>query len=470
MYTRASKKRAYTRGMIDAFPGVPEELFDSWLHDLAGENGFLPRLTPVDALPEPWLEYLNTALELPSRYHVPGADVRPWLHSVFALPMPNADALLEVLSESEADLLETVVGVLSHAFRWASAPPLPERYLETAVSLPAGLADVWAAFGRARGHPRVANMFSMVLANWRLTGVPGGKKYRAEQLSSGAFEIAIPWLQHEKLSALTTFLATSIETEARGARAVKSAVQLIGAVRLEDTSLVTELLGQLGRELERMSEPFMFNVRKANFSSDDFLTLIQPTTVWGLDEGEGVLEGASGPQIGALQIADSVLGIDRSSPMGQAVLHSRKYLPARHRRFIEMFELHCPAVSAFVLAQNNPALTEPFNACLDVMMGWRRMHQKRGAMNLKSQTPNTDLAYTSSGGVIALEDERIARFEASMEDRMDETRVARAPVFSESDLIVPNPQPVDRSGLPERRGRPVPSGAQPSTGPDGQEH
>jgi hypothetical protein len=52
------------------------------------------------------------------------------------------------------------------------------------------------------------------------------------------------------------------------------------------------------------------------------------------------------------------------------------------------------------------------------------MHQKRGAMNLKSQTPNTDLAYASSGGVIALEDERTARFEASMQDRMDETRAA----------------------------------------------
>jgi Indoleamine 2,3-dioxygenase len=225
----------------------------------------------------------------------------------------------------------------------------------------------------------------------------------------------------------------------------------------------------LGRELERMSEPFMFNVRKANFSSDDFLTLIQPTTIWGLDEGEGVLEGASGPQIGALQIADSILGIDRSSAMGQAVLHSRKYLPARHRRFIEIFESYCPAVSAFVLAQNNPSLTEPFNACLDVMMGWRRMHQKRGAMNLKPQTTESNPSYVSSGGVIALKDERIARFEASMQDRMDETRAARAPASSQAEFVVPNPQPVDRTGLPERRGRPVPSGSQPITGPKGQE-
>jgi Indoleamine 2,3-dioxygenase len=466
--------------MTAFFPGVPVDLLHSWRDDLAGENGFLPRLTPADSLPDCWALYLQAGLELPGRYHVTdpsvagtsvAADVRPWLHSLFASPVPNAAALIDSLSEPEADLLETVVGVLSHAFRWASAPPLPERYLETAVTLPAGLADVWAAFGRSGGHPRVANMFSMVLANWSLHGVPGGRKYQAEQLIAGAYKIAIPWLQGEKRSALTTFLATSIETEARGARAVKSAVQLVGAVQLQDVALVAELLGQLGRELERMSEPFMFNVRKANFSSDDFLTLIQPTTVWGLDEGDGVLEGASGPQIGALQIADSVLGIDRSSPMGQAVLHSRKYLPARHRRFIEVFELHCPVVSAFVLAQNDPALSEPFNACLDVMMGWRRMHQKRGAMNLKSQTPSTDLAYASSGGVIALEDERVARFEASMQDRMDETRAARVDVpISEPEFIAPNPQPLDRTGLPERRGQPVPSGPLgPVRGSEGQD-
>ena len=110
-------------------------------------------------MPDCWALYLQAGLELPGRYHLPGADVRPWLRSVFASPLPNADALIESLSQPEADLLETVVGVLAHAFRWASAPPLPERYTETAVTLPAGLADVWAAFGRSGGHPRVANMF-----------------------------------------------------------------------------------------------------------------------------------------------------------------------------------------------------------------------------------------------------------------------------------------------------------------------
>jgi hypothetical protein len=454
--------------MIEVFPGVPEQLLHSWLNDLGGETGFLPRQTPADSLPARWLLYLNAALELPQRYHFAGADVRPWLGSVFADPVLDADVALNSLSEPEADKLETVVGVLSHAFRWGSAPPLPERYTETVVTLPAGLADVWAAFGRARGHPRVANMFSMVLANWRLH-VPSNGEYRVEQLLAGAYSIAVPWLQPEKLAALTTFLATSIETEARGARAVKTAVQLIGAVRLEDRVSLAALLGQLGRELERMSEPFMFNVRKAHFSSDDFLTLIQPTTIWGLDEGEGVLEGASGPQIGALQIADSVLGIDRSSPMGQAVLHSRKYLPARHRRFIEVFEVYCPSVSAFVLAQNDPVLSEPFNACLDVMMGWRRMHQKRGAMNLKPQAAETKLSYASSGGVIALEDERIKRFEAAMQDRMNETHAARVETGLANDFALSQPQPSNRTGLPERRAQPVrpePSPDPDLTGPD----
>jgi Indoleamine 2,3-dioxygenase len=447
---------------MSAFPGVPEELIHSWSDDLGGETGFLPRRTPADTLPARWLPYLNAGLELPERYHVVGADVRPWLTALFAHPVPDADAALKSLSEPEADKLETVVGVLSHAFRWASAPPLPERYSETAVRLPAGLADVWAAFGRSRGHPRVGNMFSIVLANWRLHDVPGHARYSPDELRSGEYSIAVPWLRHEKLSALTTFLATSIETEARGALAVQTAVKLIGAVKLEDPQMTSSLLTQLHVELERTSEPFMFNVRKANFSSDDFLTLIQPTTIWGLDEGEGVLEGVSGPQIGALQVADSVLGIERSSPMGQAALHTRMYLPARQKRFLEVFELHSACVSAFVVWKNEPALTEPFNACLDVMMMWRKMHQKRGAMNLKSNVQGAAYNYTSSGGGIALEDERVARFETLMQDRMDETRAARVEssspalfVPSAFETLAPHPNPTGRTGLPERRGQPV---------------
>ena len=75
--------------MFKAFPGVPEELVHSWLDDLGGETGFVPRRTPAETLPARWLAYLNAALELPERYHCAGADVRPWLSSVFARPMPH---------------------------------------------------------------------------------------------------------------------------------------------------------------------------------------------------------------------------------------------------------------------------------------------------------------------------------------------------------------------------------------------
>ena len=458
---------AYNWPMLEAFPGVPEELVHSWLHDLGGETGFLPRRTPAETLPARWFAYLNAALELPERYHCAGADVRPWLSSVFARPMPDADAALKSLSEAEADKLETVVGVLAHAFRWGSAPPLPERYTETALTLPAGLADVWAAFGRSRGHPRVGNMFSIVLANWCLHDVPGHARYSPDELRAGEYRIAIPWLLSEKISQLTAFLGASIETEARGAPVVKTAVELVGATLLDDETLVGLLLERLRTELKVMSEPFMFYVRKGNFTSDDFLTLIQPTTIWGLDEGEGVLEGVSGPQIGVLQVADGVLGIERSSPMGQAALHTRMYLPARQKRFLEVFERYSARVSAYVLWKNESALIEPFNACLDVMMMWRKMHQKRGAMNLKSNVQGAAYNYTSSGGGIALEDERVKRFEGLMQDRMDETRAARVdPGINSFEPLAPHPQPTDRSGLPERRGQPVQPQTEPITGPD----
>ena len=425
--------------MTQGFPGVPQDLLHAWHEDLAGENGFMPRQAPAQRLPSRWMPYLETALALPERYHRSHADVRPWLHWVFRDPVPDADAAIRHLSEPELDCLETVIGVLAHAFRWASAPPLPERYTETTLTLPAGLADVWGAIGRLLDHPRVGNMYSMVLANWRVAGLPGGSAYSVDVLQPRSYQIAFPWLTGEKLEPLTTFLGTSIETEARGAVVVKTAVELIGAATDERARLVTHLLARMRHELDSMSEPFMYNIRRSNFSSDDFLTLIQPTTIWGLDEGQGVLEGASGPQIGALQVADTVLGVDRSSPMGQAVLHSRKYLPVRHRRFLALFDAYAPVVSAYVLWKNEPEMIGHFNACLEVMMGWRRMHQKRGAMNLKSQA-GENYSYASSGGVIALEDERIARFEASMQDRMNETRAARVDAAQPPSEVLLNDQ------------------------------
>ncbi len=402
-------------------------LAETFVRDLDPATGFLPRRTPARTLPPRWSRWQEAAMALPSRYHAPSADARAWLGASFAAPVPDADTAIGALSEPEVDRLNTVVSVLAHAARWSSAPPTVDAYQLTALTLPPGLADPWRALCRRQDHPRVGNLYSMVLANWDLEGVEGGQTYDVERLTGEAIRPAILWLRPPKDEALRSFLRTPIETEARGAAVIRTAVDLVRTSARRDTHAATGLFERLHGELAEMARPFRDNIRKQLFTADDFLTLIQPTTLWGLDEGEGPVEGASGPQVGVLQVVDALLGTGSGSPMGRAVQHTRRYLPARHRRFLEAFDAAAPVVREWVQAARDRALTALFNACLSSMKAWRLVHQKRGAMYLKSDTPGLVQAYTSTGGVVSLEDERIRRFEAAMQERVGETTVAVLP-------------------------------------------
>lgn len=410
------------------------ELQRSLHQDLAPGLGFLPARTPARQLPARWRVYADAAAELARRYHAADADVVPWLTHLFATPVADASAAVAEMSEPERDRLLTITSVLSHAFRWASAPPRAESYHRTAVSLPPGLAAPWSALCAHQGHPRVGNLYSMVLSNWDLHGRDGGVEYDVADLHGDALTPAVLWLAPPQADGLRTFLRTPIETEARGAPVVATAVEIIAACSRGNVHAATDMFERLYGEIAEMAKPFAQLIRTRHFGSADFLTLIQPTTLWGLDEGEGVLEGASGPQVGVLQVLDALLGISRCSAMGTAVLHSRRYLPARHQRFLTAFDAAAPVVREFVCEAKDRALTSLFNACLSSMKAWRLVHQKRGEVYLRGESGTGVTAYASTGGVVALEDERVQRFSQAMQERVAETTMALLPQAVEDPL------------------------------------
>ncbi len=391
---------------------------------LGGRHGFLPLRTPADALPSWASPYQLAALELPQRYHRSGGSVRPWLAELFHETDAELIQRVDALAEPAFDRLHTLVAVLCHAFRWHTAPPPQSAYEETRLSLPPGLSSAFIALARRGGHPRVGNLYTMVLSNWRLDGVAGGECYDPEALAGERILTAVPWLAPPESEALSAFLRTGIETEARGARAVATAVGAVGAVERDARHEVTQLLERLHAEIVEMGRPFKAYIQKARIGPDTFLTLIQPTTLWLLDEGDGPLEGASGPQVGALQTMDVLLGISRDSPMGQSCLGTRAYLPTRHRRFLEVTENWAHMLPTYVERRADRGLTTEFNACVGAVKAWRLVHQKRGAIYLRGEAAGAVAAYTSTGGVVALADERVSRFEESMQARVEETAAA----------------------------------------------
>lgn len=397
--------------------------------------GFLPPRVPATELPPPFQRFLDVARALPPHYHGAGKSVRPWLEQHFSHVEPDVLAALPSLLPHQLDTLMTVLSVLNHAYRWDCTPPTRAAYELTHIDLPPGLVAPWQELARLLGQPCVGNLYCMVLSNWTLPGKKGGDTYTVDDLLAGTYAPLVSWLMPPDVGALQCFLATGLETEALGAQVVQTCLELLVAADQRQVPRSIFLLERLRTELHALGEPFKTHVRRAKMPFDSFLTLIQPTTIWGLDHGDGPLEGASGPQVGAIQCLDATLGVPRLSSMGHAILESRKFMPARHRQFLAQMDACAGLLRDFVLRQGDPRLTGEFNGCLTALRNWRLVHKARGAQYLKPSDGHAPAGYASTGGVVALDSDRVATFEQSMDGRVADMAQAAVTVPEQDEAL-----------------------------------
>ena len=201
---------------------------------------------------------------------------------------------------------------------------------------------------------------------------------------------------------------------------------------------------KLRTDIAAVLHAFATAIRKQHLKPDTFLTLIQPTHVWGLPEprprslqatdvsgssespGTRVLDGASGSQTPIMQAIDAILGLQRRSHTGQLILKGRAYLLPEHRRFLGVLDDASHVVRGFVERAARPPLTELFNECVQGVQRWRKMHQKRGALYLRGETAGAASGYASVGGTVRAEAaaDPARHFEQAMQQRLDETTAA----------------------------------------------
>lgn len=387
------------------------------------EVGFLPKLTPADTLPEQFKHFLTIVDELPFNYHGYGLSVRSWLNEKFSEHDADSNSILQKLQQPERDRLMTAVSVLAHAYRWDCAPPKRDAYELKAITLPVGLAEPWRVLSKEMGHPRVGNLYSMVLSNWSMKGVKGGSSYFAADIIESKISPRCLWLTEPESDALSAFLLTGIETEAKGAPAIKTVVDLVSAAARRDMPFVIFLLERLRTEIKLMGDPFKRLIQNSRITPSAFMQLIQPTTIWGLDEGNGPLEGASGPQVGSIQCIDAVLGVPKISNMSHAIERSRAYLPKVQRDFLSVVDTCSNILRTFVANCDDGRLTGEFNGCLMALRAWRLVHKARGATYLK---PDKEIAgYASTGGVVELDAKRVTAFEQEMDGRVSDLAQAK---------------------------------------------
>jgi hypothetical protein len=406
------------------------EAYDTYL---AEGKGFLPATVPLDRLPQPFTAYLLACHELPARFDGPDEGVRGWLDHLFTQCDPAIIRAIDGLSAMECEKLMTVLCALAHTYRWDTSPPDKSAFALQRLALPEGIDKPWTYLARRMRQPRVGSLWNLTLCNWSLTTKRGGSEYSPEDLILPHLRLAHGWLLPPLAAALELWVLTFVETEARGVAVVQESVALIEAAEAADAEMALHRLERLNAAVKSMNEVFYTNVRLSRLDPGDWVERIQPTFRWGLDMGEGPLEGGSGLQLGSIQCVDGALDVPRTSLMATAAVASRTYMPEAHREFLAVIDAARPVVRRFVQERNDRRLTQGYNDCVKSLRTWRHAHLKRGALYL--QAHGADRTIASTGLTISLDDDPLEIFTDTMRERIDETTRATLPTEDVPGLI-----------------------------------
>lgn len=401
---------------------------------LPAGKGFLPPVVPVDHLPEEFDPYLRACAELPSRFDGANQSVRPWLDGLFSRHDPAATRAIDRLTWMERQKLMTVLCTLAHAYRWEKTPPDKAAFELKHLVLPPGIEEPWSRLASLLQQPRVGSLWNMALCNWSLVSKPGGSDYSVDELTLENLRLAHGWLLPPRDSALEVFILTFVETEARGAVVVRQGVDLVQAVADGDAGAVLYRLERLDAAIRAMNQVFYKNIRAKLIDPASWNEYIKPIHGWGLDMGEGSLEGASGLQLGSIQCADAVLGIEDQTFLPRAAVESRRYMPEPHRRFLAAIDAVRPLVRRFVLELDDALLTQRYNDCVESLRAWRQAHQKRGALYLRGSGAGP--VGGTTGLAIPNGKRAVDEFQSMTQERIDETVRTRIQIIGGPEISV----------------------------------
>jgi hypothetical protein len=399
-------------------------LWRIYQRELREPGAFLPERVPSLDLGSAFEPYLDACRELPERYDV---GVRAWLDDRFAVLGTDLLDRIDEMDEASCETLASMFAVLGHAYRWDRMPPAEERFAETTLQLPAGLHHPWQAVSRRVGHPMVGSAYSLHYANWCSRSLAGGSAFDPGCLARDDLEMAFPWLGGSRASALRSLSLAFVLMEARGALVLRHLVAAIDAAERHDVTETSHALVDLAPAVGELAAAFVVAIRPSLVDPTDFLEWIQPSSGWAVDTGDGECHlGASGLQVGALQSLDIALGVTGTSEIARGYPNARRYLPRRFQNFLAALDERAHVLPTFVESASTATVRRAYATCLGEMQRFRRAHRVRGAQYLQAGSAIA-APRRSSGLSSSYHDAEgpIARFEASMQARIDETEGAK---------------------------------------------
>jgi indoleamine 2,3-dioxygenase len=336
--------------------------------DIDTSRGFLPAIDPLIRLPDYFNSWETVVSNLSKLLILDKVK-----EEVKKIPLLDVDKLS---NESEINRAMLVLSYLGHAYIWGG-----KNIVDT---LPAMIARPWYEIAKHLGRPAVLSYASHALYNWKLydtnKGIALDNIIRLENFFGGIDE---DWF---------VLIHIAIEGQsAPGLQAILDAFKGVSENNIEGVLLalrtMSHTLHSINAILKKMPDkcdPYIYYNRVRNFIFGWMNNPELPQGVFyeGVKEWEGQgqkFRGETGAQSSIIPSFDAALGLqfDKSSPLYVHLLGLREYMPAKHRKFIEMVEdiEQTHSIRQFVIEHNaHQQLLIQYNECLDEIHDFREQH------------------------------------------------------------------------------------------------
>ena len=356
--------------------------------DISSKTGFLPESPPLTALPSvfnDWNEVFSQLSDLLRKHKLRDAVHRlPEFHEQHLCTKEEWRAALILLSG------------LFQGYLWQDG----EKGLPT--KMPSVLSVPFVKVSKQIGTPPVGNYASTVLYNWRLRDPR--KEMSLENLQA--------IVNHTGTEDESWFFMVHVVIELEAVPAVEAIWEGLGGMDKEDNVVLSHCLKKIEsalinmmQALNRMSErcepkTFYVSIRPYVAGTKDLDAFPEGILYEGVDSKPLAYNGASAAQSTPLRAFDCFLGIDHDGKELEFLEEMRKYMPEKHRKFLEYLSIQRSLRQYIVQSQDKDLITQ-YNSTIETFVEFRDAHivvVTRFIVNQKQHTVNPSLEEIGTGG------------------------------------------------------------------------
>lgn len=391
-----------------------------YFKDFSAHPVFLPGANPNFQFSEPLNSYRDLLNSLRSSNK--GFRARIDEHQISCAETVEAISKLDLIHKEG---FFTILSILCHCYRWNTLPASEDVYALESLDFPQYLWQPFCLLADSLNAPYCGSLYSTTTSNFLIKGLSGSASYDFSRIEFDDLEVPYNWLPDCYSAQLAHWVKVFVFTEMHGGHVNKACISIVEALSQPnlDARLLEERLNILLQSIRSLTRVFGTYVRTSKLDVGLWRQMVQPVFIWGLatqPNSTQRLEGASGLQVGCIQLLDWLLGIEMQSTMGRAMLNSRRYLPDRFREMFKNIE-PCRRVLKKVLSENpNPSITSLYKECLEAVNAYRNSHLQRGKIYIRGD--GQDKSITTTGLSIQKSNDAIKDFERDMIERIQEVQ------------------------------------------------